>query len=129
MPIFYRKAYEAACGGSVPSGLTDEHFDNWSLLAKALDWLTPEQRCNAIYGDWLLQLHSPAHVALLQVCDLLKMLNPVQNRFNFQLHSWSARLAAIRPRVPGPTLHFSWWSGSRSNLGNTGRQDHEGRRR
>jgi len=71
MSIFHRQAYEAACDGKIPGGLTDEHFDNWNLLAVALDWMTPEQRCNAIYLDWLLQLDNPAHVALLQVRNLL----------------------------------------------------------
>lgn len=71
MPIFHRQAYEVACDGKPPGILTPEHFNDWKLLAEALDLLTPEQRCNAIYADWLLQLNSPAHLALLQVRNLL----------------------------------------------------------
>jgi hypothetical protein len=71
MPIFFRKAYEAACGGKVPPGLTPAHFNDWEKLGEALDWLTPEQRCDATYADWLLQLNTPARQALLQVRNLL----------------------------------------------------------
>jgi len=44
---------------------------DWNGLATALSHLTPEQRCDAIYLDWLLQLNSPARLALLQVRNLL----------------------------------------------------------
>ncbi len=65
--IFYREAYEAASGHA--PGVAA--FETWEQLAKALDKLTPEQRCDAVYADWLLQLHSPAHQALLQIRNLL----------------------------------------------------------
>ena len=65
--IFYPKAYEAAAGHALDEGA----FETWEQLAKALDKLTPEQRCDAVYADWLLQLHSPAHQALLQIRNLL----------------------------------------------------------
>ena len=71
MPIFHRQAYEAVCDGKLPSKLTPAHFADWERLAEALDWLTPEQRCDAAYADWLLQLNSPARQALLQVRNLL----------------------------------------------------------
>ncbi len=65
--IFYREAYEAAAGRAPDVA----SFETWEQLAKALDKLTPEQRCDAVYADWLLQLHSPAHQALLQIRNLL----------------------------------------------------------
>ena len=65
--IFHREAYEAAAG-HLPDVAS---FETWEQLAKALDKLTPEQRCDAVYADWLLQLHSPAHQALLQIRNLL----------------------------------------------------------
>ena len=65
--IFYREAYEAAAGRAPDVA----SFKTWEELAKALDKLTPEQRCDAVYADWLLQLHSPAHQALLQIRELL----------------------------------------------------------
>ena len=66
-PIFYREAYEAAAGRAPDVA----SFETWEQLAEALDGLTPEQRCDAVYADWLLQLHSPTHQALLQIRNLL----------------------------------------------------------
>ena len=71
MPIFFRQAYEAVCDGKLPTGLTPAHFADWKRLGEALDWLTPEQKCDAAYADWLLQLNCPARQALLQVRNLL----------------------------------------------------------
>ena len=71
MPIFYRKAIEAAIHPDRADWLTEAHLMDWNGLAAALDRLTPEQRCDAIYLDWLLQLNSPARLALLQVRNLL----------------------------------------------------------
>ena len=60
MPIFYRKAYEAACRGKIPPGLADAHFEDWQNLEQALLWLpTDEQRCDAVYGNWLMRLDAP----------------------------------------------------------------------
>lgn len=71
MPIFYRKAIEAAIHPARADWLTETHLMDWNGLAAALSRLTPEQRCDAIYLDWLLQLNSPARLALLQVRNLL----------------------------------------------------------
>jgi hypothetical protein len=57
MPIFYRKALEAAAYPDRLDWLCDEHIADWPGLAMALDRLTPEQRCDAIYIDWLLRLN------------------------------------------------------------------------
>lgn len=65
--IFYREAYEAVAGRAPDVAA----FETWEQLAVALDMLTPELRCDAVYADWLLQLHSPAHQALLQIRNLL----------------------------------------------------------
>ena len=65
--IFHREAYEAAA----EYGPDLDSFETWEQLAKALDKLTPEQRCDAVYADWLLQLHSPSSQALLQIRNLL----------------------------------------------------------
>ena len=65
--IFHHEAYEAAAGHAAEVA----SFETWEQLAEALDKLTPEQRCDAIYADWLLQLHSPAHQVLLQIRNLL----------------------------------------------------------
>lgn len=72
MPIFHEQAFRAgASDGKDLSWLRLEHFADWHGLAEALDRLCPEQRCDAIYSDWLLQLNSPARQALLQVRNLL----------------------------------------------------------
>ena len=57
MPIFYRKAIEAAIHPDRADWLTDAHLAEWSGLAQALDRLSVEQRCDAIYIDWLLRLN------------------------------------------------------------------------
>jgi hypothetical protein len=73
--LFYRAAYEAACRDAPPkqfSKLTDAHFESDpAALEEALGWLTPEQLCDAFYGDWLLQLHHPGGETQLQVRSLL----------------------------------------------------------
>lgn len=72
MPIFHEAALHAAAGDSEDlNWLRPDHLANWQGLAEVLDRLTPEQRGNAIYADWLLQLNSPARQALLQVRNLL----------------------------------------------------------
>ncbi|MBI4660372.1 MAG: hypothetical protein HY735_16170 [Verrucomicrobia bacterium] len=65
--VFHHQAYRAV-GGTAAS---DTAFLDWRSLGKALDRLSPEQRCDAIYADWLLQLTSPSHQALLQIRNLL----------------------------------------------------------
>ncbi len=65
--IFYREAYEAAAGHAPDVA----SFETWEQLAKALGMLAPEKQRDAVYADRLLQLHSPAHQALLQIRNLL----------------------------------------------------------
>lgn len=72
MSVFYPKAYEAACRGTIPKQLTYHHFESWSRLDEALRWLpTDEQRCDAIYGDWLIQLSNPGWSERLTTRHLL----------------------------------------------------------
>lgn len=72
MSIFYWKAYEAACRGNIPRELTDLHFESWNLLDEALRFLpTDEQRSDAIYGDWLMQLNNPGWSERLTIKRLL----------------------------------------------------------
>jgi len=56
--VFHREAHKAAAG----CALDVASFETWEQLAKALDKLTPEQRCDAVYADWLVQLHSPVRL-------------------------------------------------------------------
>lgn len=60
MPIFHEQAIRAAADGKELDWLRPEHLVDWQGLGAALDHLCPEQRCDAIYADWLLQLNSPA---------------------------------------------------------------------
>jgi hypothetical protein len=74
MPIFHKTAYLAACRQKPPSQLgklTDAHFEDDVQLEEALGWLSAEQLCDALYGDWLLQLDSPGGPIQLQVRNLL----------------------------------------------------------
>jgi hypothetical protein len=73
--IFHREAYEAAAGR--PTDVAA--FTTWKQLAEALDRLTSEQRCDAVYGDWLLQLHGPAHQALLLIRNFSSGQSPFPN--------------------------------------------------
>jgi hypothetical protein len=57
MPIFYEKAIRVGVNGDSIDWLRQEHLADWNGLANALDYLTPEQRCDAIYADWLLRLN------------------------------------------------------------------------
>ena len=57
MPIFYRKAIEAAIHPARADWLTEAHLADWTGLAHALDRLGEGQRCDAIYIDWLLRLN------------------------------------------------------------------------
>jgi hypothetical protein len=57
MPIFYEKAIRVGVNGDSIDWLRQEHLADWNGLADALDYLTPEQRCDAIYADWLLRLN------------------------------------------------------------------------
>jgi hypothetical protein len=66
MPIFYEQAIRAGANGDPVNWIQDNHLSEWCGLASALDRLTPEQRCDAIYADWLLQLNSPAALAARQ---------------------------------------------------------------
>ena len=68
--IFHKVALIAASGGGVQA-VPDAALEDWGSLSHFLDGLTPEQRCDAVYADWLLQLQSPAHPALLQIRNLL----------------------------------------------------------
>lgn len=65
MPLFYRKAFEAACRGQIPSKLTDAHFDTWQGVEAAFLMLpTYSQWCDAVFGDWLMRLDAPGGVQL-----------------------------------------------------------------
>jgi hypothetical protein len=71
MPIFHQHAFLAGNDGKDSRWLRPEHCANVQGLSAALDRLCPEQRCDALYADWLLQLNNPARQALLQVRNLL----------------------------------------------------------
>jgi hypothetical protein len=71
--IFHPKAYHAVINGDskLAKKLKPEHFEKYELLNDALGWLTPQQRCDAIYADWLEQINSPSGAVLLRQRDLL----------------------------------------------------------
>lgn len=71
MPAIFHKVALIAAGGEGVQVVPDAALEDWSALSKLLDGFTPEQRCDAVYADWLLQLQSPAHPALLQIRNLL----------------------------------------------------------
>ncbi|HXG49422.1 MAG TPA: hypothetical protein VNO52_17495 [Methylomirabilota bacterium] len=110
MPIFHEAAIRAAAGaGNNLNWLRPDHLADWSGLAAAFDRLTPEQRCDAIYADWLLQLNSPARQALLQVRDLLIGQGAIAANYLAELaqnadDASDGRRAEVRIRLEGDWL-------------------------
>lgn len=60
--IFHPQAYRAVINGDqrLAKKLKPAHFEDYKLLDEALGWLNPQQRCDAIYADWLEQINSPS---------------------------------------------------------------------
>ncbi len=118
MPIFHETAIRAAAGdGEDLSWLRPEHLAHWPGLATALERLTPEQRCDAIYADWLLQLKSPARQALLQVRNLVIGQGAIAANYLAELaqnadDASDGRRAEVRIRLEGDWLQ----------VGNNGRK-------
>ena len=73
MPVFYREAIVAATivEGPPIDPATIPNLADWPQVADVLNRLTSSQKCHAVYADWLLQIHSPAGHASIQLRDLL----------------------------------------------------------
>ena len=67
--IFHRKAFEAVCRDEpkILAKLRPEHFQEARGLDEALGWLTPQQRCDAVYASWLESVNGPDSGVLLEV--------------------------------------------------------------
>jgi hypothetical protein len=61
MAIFHGKAYEVACNGS---GAGRRWFQDLKQLANALDKLSLENRCDALFADRLIRLNSDRQMIL-----------------------------------------------------------------
>ena len=71
MSAFYREAFAVALG-SLDHPLVSSHNPaTFGEAAELLSALTPQQRCDAIYSDWLIQLHAPGGESQIQIRDLL----------------------------------------------------------
>lgn len=70
MPIFHHKAIEAAIYPKSADWLKESHLADWNDLAEAMNRLTPEERCDAIYIDWLLRLNDN-RTLILPIRDFL----------------------------------------------------------
>jgi len=68
---FYREAIAIALGTEDHELVPEQHPASFGEVAEILRELNPEQRCDAIYADWLLQLHHPGNEAQIQIRDLL----------------------------------------------------------
>lgn len=71
MSDFYREAIAVAVDSLEDSLVPKCHPATLEEAALILSKLNPEQRCDAIYADWLLQLHNPGGSAQIQIRDLL----------------------------------------------------------
>src|SRR5690554_2797626 len=73
MAEFYREAILAATevAGPMLSDAEIGDLSTWEGVARALERLTPAQRCHAIYADWLMQLHVSGGSSHIQIRDLL----------------------------------------------------------
>lgn len=71
--IFYQKAYEAVCQNDpkILRKLRSTHFQDFDGLNEILEWLTPKQRCDAIYASWLESVNGPDSGVLLEVRNRL----------------------------------------------------------
>jgi hypothetical protein len=71
MSDFYREAIAVAMNSLEDPLVPKRHPATLEEAALILSKLNPEQRCDAIYADWLLQLHNPGGSAQIQIRDLL----------------------------------------------------------
>lgn len=109
MPIFHPNAYEAACRGQVPDALTEEHFESWEKLEEALLWLpTDEQRSDAIYGDWLLQLNNPGGTERLAIKSLLIGSGALAANYLAELAQNANDAADMKEAEIRVMLHGNW---------------------
>jgi len=73
MSKFYKDAILAA--GCVEPPAIDPRtvgpLETWAEVAQELNKLSFNQRCHAIYADWLMQLHEPGGDVQIQIRDLL----------------------------------------------------------
>ncbi|MCW5557364.1 MAG: hypothetical protein KIT22_05995 [Verrucomicrobiae bacterium] len=53
--------------GQLPLGAQPADFTDWNRVSYLLGALTPEQRCDAVYAEWLHQLQSASGPILLSV--------------------------------------------------------------
>lgn len=53
--------------GELPHGAQPADFTDWNRVSDLLGALTPEQRCDAVYAEWLHQLQSSSGAILLSV--------------------------------------------------------------
>ena len=53
--------------GQLPAGAQPADFTDWNRVSDLLNALTPEQRCDAVYAEWLHQLQSSSGQILLSV--------------------------------------------------------------
>ena len=71
--IFSENVFRAVARGkaSILERLKPDHFENYTALNEALEWLGPKERCDAIYGDWMDAINSPSGGTLLRMRKLL----------------------------------------------------------
>jgi len=71
--VFHPKIFEAVAKAhpKILLRLKPEHFASYTGINEALDWLPPQDRCNAVYADWLESLNLSVGGTLLRVRKLL----------------------------------------------------------
>lgn len=71
MSDFYREAIAVALNSNSHPLVPAHHPATLVEAADILSQLPPQERCDAIYADWLMQLHNPGGAAQIQIRDLL----------------------------------------------------------
>lgn len=73
MPVFYPEAIKAALkiSGRYLELPDEDAFEKWSSTCEMLGKLTYQERCDAVYSDYALQLAAPGGHSQLQIRDFL----------------------------------------------------------
>jgi hypothetical protein len=77
--------------------LTPEHLADWDGLARALDRLSPAERCDAIYAAWLMRLNNNRQL-ILPIRNLLANVSTLKKKAQKTIPEAVQRCIALRGR-------------------------------
>jgi hypothetical protein len=77
--------------------LTPEHLADWDGLARALDRLSPAERCDAIYAAWLMRPNNNRQL-ILPIRNLLANVSTLKKKAQKTIPEAVQRCIALRGR-------------------------------